>query len=420
VFMVQAKIAALVWTPCECRRAMLSLMDQPDGKDPEQADAKVSDQREGNVEGFRKPGKKGQPEAKFSAEKISLEEISTALKRSGYLLEARVAQYFKGKGWAVQPNARYPDPIMGKARELDMQADLMLEISSTPPFTDSVTLTVACECKNNLQPMVFFTSSGVVPQLWHSEGEHELLWGMPPRIRGSIIDVPDAVELPSWHPHFRASKIATQFCSFSRKKERNAEWMASHGEDDYGMFTKLGDFARFQKSTFNSRWQIGTIDPEKESVVLELAWLVLVLQGEIFEATVVGEEVELKPCDRILYRQPVIVEGGERVFFIDVMTEAAIPDLVDEMNLAAQKVKEAVLSRLELFRHSVLKEAEDLRERELEEAFKEIERGRNGRRVVRTTRFGSLGAGTILEHERRQQGSTASRLRNPAVQEPHR
>src|SRR5687768_9654186 len=96
-----------------------------------------------------------------SPEKITLEEAQSALRRSGYLVEARIARLLKGRRvgdrrYAVYPNWGYEDRVTGKTRELNIYAELV--VSPVSSWINFMTHSLIIECVNNPQPLVLFTS----------------------------------------------------------------------------------------------------------------------------------------------------------------------------------------------------------------------------------------------------------------------
>lgn len=80
------------------------------------------------------------------------EQILDAAKASGYLMEQEVATTLGGLGFGVQTNRPFKDPDEGKSRELDVHAWKTTDVGQL-----SVSLELACECKNNQNPLVFLT-----------------------------------------------------------------------------------------------------------------------------------------------------------------------------------------------------------------------------------------------------------------------
>ncbi len=61
--------------------------------------------------------------------RITRSQIKDALLRSGYLLESRLESILRDREYFVNANASYPDPILGKSRELDLHAQALWPIT---------------------------------------------------------------------------------------------------------------------------------------------------------------------------------------------------------------------------------------------------------------------------------------------------
>ena len=87
------------------------------------------------------------------ADKISLEEMREAIRRSGYLLEQRIKPKIERHGYFVETNQPYPDPQTGISREYDISA--MAGIRLYRGRMDFLFPFILCECENNALPLVF-------------------------------------------------------------------------------------------------------------------------------------------------------------------------------------------------------------------------------------------------------------------------
>src|SRR3954453_7667950 len=88
---------------------------------------------------------------------ISLDDALDALRRSGYLLETRVAKVLSGFGSHTEVNVVYTDPWSKLPRELDAYC-LKAELSDAVEFLEA-SAHLLIECINNPQPIAFFSSS---------------------------------------------------------------------------------------------------------------------------------------------------------------------------------------------------------------------------------------------------------------------
>lgn len=89
-------------------------------------------------------------------------EIETALSKTGYLLEHRVAKILRNHNPKpeVTIGAAYPDPESGKSREIDVLAEFYEAVERKPDISVMVTITLIIECKNNSSPFVLIGDHG--------------------------------------------------------------------------------------------------------------------------------------------------------------------------------------------------------------------------------------------------------------------
>ncbi len=128
-------------------------------------------------------------------------------------------------GYHVVASEAYPDPATGKSRELDLYAISTRRIGSTDGRVWPVLLV---ECVNNPQPFVLLTKRTKLDFMYCEEAK---IAGLPAKLltgnrKLRWAALPDALEFSNFH-HYCTERIATQFCSFTRKKE-NAAWLAQH------------------------------------------------------------------------------------------------------------------------------------------------------------------------------------------------
>lgn len=86
------------------------------------------------------------------SEQFSEDIIISAINKSGYLFENKIANIFEDLGFHIYPNHPFKDPESEKSRELDLMAYRRVHIEGD--FYISIRFMV--ECKNNTNPLVFF------------------------------------------------------------------------------------------------------------------------------------------------------------------------------------------------------------------------------------------------------------------------
>lgn len=95
-----------------------------------------------------------------AAQGPSYEDIESALNKTGFLLEHRVAKLLRDYRGASEATLEitvgdaYPDPESGKSREIDIYADVHEFINRDPEISIQVSVTLIIECKNSSGPFV--------------------------------------------------------------------------------------------------------------------------------------------------------------------------------------------------------------------------------------------------------------------------
>ncbi|GLZ57301.1 hypothetical protein [Micromonospora sp. NBRC 107095] len=98
----------------------------------------------------------------------SPDQIVEALDQTGFILEHRVAQVLRSKGFETDLNRPFPDEASGKSREIDVWG-YKHSFAKRDPLAIYLATQVICECKNTSNPFVIvgeslehFGSSGSV------------------------------------------------------------------------------------------------------------------------------------------------------------------------------------------------------------------------------------------------------------------
>jgi hypothetical protein len=260
-------------------------------------------------------GSQKAPAKSKPAERISLDEAKDALLRSGYLLESRLETALSRKGYYVEANEAYPDPESGKTREFDLYA--ISAHRAGPDRYDFIFQVLLVECINNLQPVAFLSKN---PQAGFLHQQEIKMAGLPVKIperkrRDEWESLADFLDMSKYH-HYCKGRIATQFCSFVRKRN-SSEWMATHEEEHFDALRKLCAVTEHAVNQNFANWTIGA----KERINIEFYYPVVVLQGDLFEARTEGKSVKLLQSEHIQFRRSTITGKEQQTFQIDVVTE---------------------------------------------------------------------------------------------------
>jgi hypothetical protein len=269
--------------------------------------------------------------AKHEQATITKAEALKALLRSGYLLESRIEKVLAERGYFVQANSVYTDPLTSKSREIDLSAIGALRLWKEYNFLFRCFLV---ECVNNPQPIIFITKEAQAPFLFHNDLK---ISGLPLKIleegeEESWEMLSDFLLMDKFH-HYCEGRVATQFCSF-KKKGNKKDWMAFHDDQHFDCIRKLCDAVDYFSEDHLKGWSFGDDEP----VNLQIYYPVIVVQGALFDARPSKKSVRLYKANHIQYRQAAITRGEEMDYQIDVVTEAYFPQYVDMIEDEIEKM----------------------------------------------------------------------------------
>jgi hypothetical protein len=251
----------------------------------------------------------------ISKAKITYDEIRDALMRSGYLLEVRVESQLQKQGYCAEANSAYTDPDTGKSRELDISAIGGRKIG--PEAFDWMFPILLVECVNNPQPMAFFTKVPIVGTLYSEQVRYS---GLPIKIRECIkknawIGLGEYLGVEKFHHYFKG-RVATQFCSFSQKRDKG-DWMASHENSHFSAFATLCQAIEHAIDDHYRSWRPGW----KEWINIQVYYPILVVQGELLDIKQKGTGVTIREATHVAFRRTVVKNHEETTYQIDVIRE---------------------------------------------------------------------------------------------------
>ena len=159
------------------------------------------------------------------------DEIVCSLKKSGYLMEQRVATELEALDFHVQTNWAFEDPDQGKSRELDVRATK--RVAHNQEKRVSAFLEILAECKNSENPIVLIARSKNDED--RREVPEEFLftfhYGMKKRLPSGNTQIRMAnpylhLGIEQAHYDHHRNLKAVQFCQIYREGKN---WKAGHG-----------------------------------------------------------------------------------------------------------------------------------------------------------------------------------------------
>lgn len=278
---------------------------------------------------------------------ITLEAAKEALLRSGYLLESRIETLFRRRAYYVQANSVFLDRT-GASRELDVYA--LGAIKAGPQDIDFLFTAFLIECVNNPEPLVLITKQ---PQTGFLHHEDLKLSGLPVKFPAkgkpqAWTSLTHYLRVEKYH-HYCYGRVATQYCSFQKKRQPPNDWMAWHDEAHFDAFRKLcaavdhGVTDHFRRWTFTG----------EESINIQLYYPVLVVQGELFEARPAGGTANLARRGHISFRRSEFVAEEERDYQIDVVQERHLLSFVRRVERESASMASLLRRRHREVRHAI-------------------------------------------------------------------
>jgi hypothetical protein len=252
--------------------------------------------------------------------KISLEDMKTALSKSGYLIESRLIKHLSSKNYGLYPNETYPDSKTGKSREIDVYASsetTWKTLHRNERFNIEISHSLVIECMNNPTPVIVFKDMNNKPFTIYEKFKYN-------KIELNTLEDPDGFDFDfngfytrNKEFHYNQLKRNTQYCSFSQKKSgKTQEWMASHEEKLHETFNKLFDFVNHHFERKRERFHY---EP-KRKVTFNFIFPVIVFQGEIYEASENAEDVQIEKIEHAIFEFNRY-ENESSSLLVDIVTE---------------------------------------------------------------------------------------------------
>lgn len=252
--------------------------------------------------------------------KITLEEMKTALSKSGYLIESRLIKQLSGRNYVLYPNQTYPDLKTGKSREIDVYAisdKTTKTLNRNERFFIEIRHFLVVECMNNPTPVIVFKDMNDKPFTIHDKFKYN-------KIELKTLEEPSGIEfdfsgftIENKGFHYNQLKRNTQYCSFNQKKSgKNQEWMASHEEKLHDTFNKLFDFVNYHYERKRDRFHYA---PQR-MVTFDFLFPVIVFQGDIYEAFEDADDVRVERIEHAIFEFNRF-ENESSSLLIDIVTE---------------------------------------------------------------------------------------------------
>jgi hypothetical protein len=263
----------------------------------------------------REPTSVGQPS--MGDELQDLEGYRRAIEASGFLLEVRVANVVRERGYLTTPNSPIPRPDQpSELIEIDVEASCM-DFGPGPSLCQTGT-TLLIECKRNSQPMAFFSQ----PQEYAEANACRVAYCADPV--SDFEGLLEAMEVEKWHHYARSIMVASQMCSFTKDKrgQITTDPCSAYRESLNRLCLATAARAlRLRDKSAENR------DP-RWGYMIELVYPILVASGPLLSVITDAEGPRVVREDCVQLHRGARVDGTLHEYQIDVVTERALPELL--------------------------------------------------------------------------------------------
>lgn len=269
---------------------------------------------------------KGQP---------SLDQIISALEKSGYLFENKIAMKVEASDYIVDSSWAFKDPDEETSREIDVRATRMFLNDDLAKI--QIISEILIECKNSDSPLVFLMTEKNSRERIHAAGSEYIFPIRPYRINlagSSYIEVSGfkKFSLAEHHYYYRQAKKATQFAKVIRK---SSDWHANHdGVYDSLILPLAKAFESRRKEVTTSRYRSG------DWAQVRLFFNVVVLRDHLFSVDLNSEPLIPLATGRVSFLRHIRSGSLDGHYLIDFITEAYLPTYLAEIEDFCSKVAE--------------------------------------------------------------------------------
>ena len=295
-------------------------------------------------------------------DKIPTKQMRESIQRSGYLIEQRVEPIIRQAFGYVQTNPIYKDSDTGKSCELDISALSASILDKNKP--SCIFPMLLCECENNSQPIVFFTTESLIPYLLRDDLK---VSGIPVKFWDSnkkrYNGFADFTGMEEFH-HYCDTKIATQYCTFQKKKAKSG-WIALHSEEQHDTFNKLIKGIDYEiVNHFGSYYLPDEVS--KEYVNVQIYYPLIILQGDLYSACLHNNRLVLRKEKHLKFRKEFFPshKNEPETYQIDVIVESYLPKYLKMIEAEVAKISKVFQQKNDLVSLSIQKIIEDIKKAE--------------------------------------------------------
>jgi hypothetical protein len=251
--------------------------------------------------------------------KPTKEEITKAVRNSGYLMEQEVANVLEGLDFGVKTNAAFEDEELGKSREIDILATKRFFIDEKNKIAIFVEL--LCECKNNSNPFVFIGRNKSDRDKHLNPKEFTFPrkdYTVHKKGGGAILlNAFTHLKLNEHHHYLKESQKAVQFCKIVRQGK---DWKALHDGVYDGIFLPLVkslEYYKKENKRYSSSWNY-----------VFLFYPMVILNSEIYYIDSTDSKAVPSSINHITYARELKSKNFNGKYLIEFVNKESLAEFI--------------------------------------------------------------------------------------------
>lgn len=257
----------------------------------------------------------------------SLDDIMTAVKKSGYLMEQEVATLFECNEFHVNTNVAFQDVDEDKSREIDVKAIKRVGHNIEKKLAAYVELIV--ECKNTNNPFVFigrpknaFDNNTPPEEFIIPFNYREVFETSAGRRTSKELDAFRHLGFDDIHLEHKNEWKAVQFCRIDRK---GADWHANHG----GLYDAL--FYPMAKALVSRKREVPKNNDRNEWQFFWFFFPIVVTSGDIFLIDSTATEPEPVTVEFVTFKRELKTTNLKGKYNVTFVKQDSLDKFLDKV-----------------------------------------------------------------------------------------
>jgi hypothetical protein len=277
----------------------------------------------------------------------STAEVISALSRTGFILEHRVAHVLRAAGFNTDINHAYPDPESGASREVDVFAIQEHELKRAPANI-ILDIYMIIECKSGTNPFILVGEHGQDPIIWDDSIDvsfDPLLFDFSEKQHSSIRHELGLETFPG--SYAREDFVGRQLLRMNRQ---GSTWKADNNSIYDSILYPLAKAWRHEVDYVRQDGAESNKPRTWEFPLITYIFPVIVTAGPIFAVDVTGNDLEVNRVEWAPLKRKFMSESLRGEMRADVVSFEHLSQYVDSRILSiVESAKDAISANIHLY-----------------------------------------------------------------------